>query len=85
MLAQRLRQRAVARGLVLCVGASIDFVTGKQQRAPVWMQRLGIEWLYRLGQNPRRLARRYLIRSPRFFLYQRHAQIVLRPAAGQRP
>ncbi len=85
MLAQRLRQRAAARGLVLCVGASIDFVTGKQQRAPVWMQRLGIEWLYRLGQNPRRLARRYLIRSPRFFLYQRHAQIVLRPAAGQRP
>ncbi len=79
MLAQRLCGRDRARGLVLCIGASIDFVTGTQRRAPPWMRRLGIEWLYRLVREPRRLAYRYLVRSPRFFAYQRRAQIILRP------
>jgi len=41
------------------VGASLDFLSGKQSRAPQWMQRTGTEWIYRLGSNPRRLARRY--------------------------
>jgi exopolysaccharide biosynthesis WecB/TagA/CpsF family protein len=79
MVAQQLRSRGVARGLALCIGASIDFVTGAERRAPRWMQRGGLEWLYRLMQNPRRLARRYLVRGPRFFAYLRHAQIELRP------
>lgn len=42
------------------VGVSFSFVTGEVQRAPRWMQRIGLEWLHRLGQEPRRLAGRYL-------------------------
>lgn len=43
------------------VGISFSFVTGQVQRAPLWLQRLGLEWLHRLAQEPRRLAKRYLI------------------------
>jgi exopolysaccharide biosynthesis WecB/TagA/CpsF family protein len=43
----------------LCIGAALDFIAGSQQRAPQWMQKTGTEWLYRLSQNPRRLATRY--------------------------
>ncbi len=67
MLAQRLKSRNIARGMALCVGASIDFLTGVERRAPVWMQNSGIEWFFRLLQNPRRMARRYLVRGPRVF------------------
>jgi len=42
------------------VGASLDFITGEQKRAPAWMRRIGLEWLWRIGCNPRRLFRRYL-------------------------
>ncbi len=41
------------------VGGTIDFLAGRFKRAPGWMQRTGLEWLYRLGQEPRRLWRRY--------------------------
>jgi N-acetylglucosaminyldiphosphoundecaprenol N-acetyl-beta-D-mannosaminyltransferase len=41
------------------VGGTIDFIAGKLQRAPVWMQKTGIEWLFRLGQEPKRLLKRY--------------------------
>jgi N-acetylglucosaminyldiphosphoundecaprenol N-acetyl-beta-D-mannosaminyltransferase len=44
----------------LGVGISFSFVTGEIRRAPPWMRRLGLEWLHRLAQEPRRLARRYL-------------------------
>jgi N-acetylglucosaminyldiphosphoundecaprenol N-acetyl-beta-D-mannosaminyltransferase len=50
------------------VGASLDFLAGKVRRAPAWMQRAGLEWLYRLAQEPRRLWRRYLINDPKFLL-----------------
>jgi N-acetylglucosaminyldiphosphoundecaprenol N-acetyl-beta-D-mannosaminyltransferase len=43
------------------VGVSFSFVTGEIVRAPIWMQRAGIEWLHRLSMEPRRLARRYLV------------------------
>lgn len=43
----------------LCVGATIDFLAGEQKRAPVWMQRGGIEWLHRMLSQPRRLVKRY--------------------------
>lgn len=82
MIAQRLGQRGRARGLALCIGASIDFLTGVERRAPRWMQRLGIEWLFRLLQSPRRLARRYLVRGPRVFGILRRTPISLRPVAG---
>ena len=41
------------------VGATIDFLAGSVKRAPLWMQRGGLEWIYRLGQEPRRLFKRY--------------------------
>jgi UDP-N-acetyl-D-mannosaminuronic acid transferase (WecB/TagA/CpsF family) len=46
---------------------SIDFLTGKQRRAPLWVQKAGLEWLYRLLSDPRRLASRYLIECPKIF------------------
>jgi N-acetylglucosaminyldiphosphoundecaprenol N-acetyl-beta-D-mannosaminyltransferase len=51
----------------LGVGASLDFLVGKYKRAPKWMGRVGLEWLYRLSQEPGRLWRRYLVEGPRFF------------------
>ena len=68
IVAQALKMRGIARGLALCVGASINFVTGIEKRAPPWVRRIGFEWLYRLSQNPKRLAYRYLVRGPRIFL-----------------
>jgi exopolysaccharide biosynthesis WecB/TagA/CpsF family protein len=68
ILANALKARGRARGLALCIGASINFLTGMERRAPLWLQRLGIEWLYRLAQSPARLARRYLVRGPKIFL-----------------
>jgi N-acetylglucosaminyldiphosphoundecaprenol N-acetyl-beta-D-mannosaminyltransferase len=41
------------------VGATIDFLAGRVKRAPLWMQRGGVEWIYRLSQEPRRLFKRY--------------------------
>ncbi len=78
-IAQQLQARGNARGMALCIGASINFLTGDERRAPLWMQRAGVEWLYRLLQAPDRMARRYLVRGPRVFSLLRHAQIVLRP------
>lgn len=43
----------------LCVGATIDFLAGEKKRAPVWMQRAGVEWLHRMCSEPKRLVKRY--------------------------
>jgi N-acetylglucosaminyldiphosphoundecaprenol N-acetyl-beta-D-mannosaminyltransferase len=43
------------------IGISFSFVSGEVKRAPVWMRRVGLEWFHRLAQEPRRLARRYLV------------------------
>jgi N-acetylglucosaminyldiphosphoundecaprenol N-acetyl-beta-D-mannosaminyltransferase len=67
ILASRVADHPQARGVGLCVGASIDFLTGKQRRAPAWLQKVGLEWLYRLLSDPRRFALRYLIECPRIF------------------
>src|SRR5688572_15313511 len=50
------------------IGASFDFVSGFVRRAPRFMQRIGLEWLWRLAREPKRMYRRYLIDDPRFFL-----------------
>lgn len=81
-IAQQLKARGVARGLALCIGASINFLTGEERRAPLWMQRSGMEWSYRLMQAPTRMASRYLVRGPRVFSLLLHAQIVLRKTAA---
>ncbi len=53
--------------IAIGVGASLDFVAGKLRRAPRWMSEVGLEWAFRLSQDPRRLASRYLLRDPKFF------------------
>jgi len=52
--------------VMLGVGAAFDFLSGRKRQAPRALQRLGLEWLYRLVHEPRRLWRRYLYRNPRF-------------------
>jgi len=64
MAAHRGRIRAVMLG----VGAAFDFLAGTKPQAPRWMMRAGLEWLFRLGTEPRRLWRRYLVNNPRFVL-----------------
>jgi N-acetylglucosaminyldiphosphoundecaprenol N-acetyl-beta-D-mannosaminyltransferase len=51
---------------VMGVGGAIDVVAGLTRRAPVWLQRIGLEWAFRLVQEPRRLFRRYLVTNVRF-------------------
>jgi N-acetylglucosaminyldiphosphoundecaprenol N-acetyl-beta-D-mannosaminyltransferase len=51
------------------VGSSFDYVAGRLRRAPLWMQRAGLEWSYRLMQEPGRLWRRYLLDDPRIVVY----------------
>jgi N-acetylglucosaminyldiphosphoundecaprenol N-acetyl-beta-D-mannosaminyltransferase len=68
---ERLMQRLAPRfpGVWFCgVGASIGFVAGEFRRAPEWVQRSGFEWLYRLGQEPRRLFSRYVVHDMPFAL-----------------
>jgi len=61
----RNRER-VATPFVMGVGGAFDVLAGARRRAPRLMQRLGLEWLYRLAQDPRRLARRYVVGNSRF-------------------
>ena len=71
--AHALRAAGRKRGVALCVGASVDFLTGRQQRAPRIYQRLSLEWLHRLLTQPRRMFRRYVIEGPAIFgLFIRH-------------
>jgi N-acetylglucosaminyldiphosphoundecaprenol N-acetyl-beta-D-mannosaminyltransferase len=51
---------------MLGVGAAFDFLAGAKRQAPDWMQRAGLEWLFRLLCEPRRLWRRYAVHNPRF-------------------
>lgn len=77
---QRLRP-----AILMGVGAAFDIQAGVVDRAPPWMQALSLEWLYRLLQEPRRLARRYLVTNS-LFLYHVLADALRRPAstAGNR-
>ena len=52
--------------IMVGVGAAFDFHTGRVKQAPDWMQAVGMEWFYRLCQEPRRLWKRYLTNNPRF-------------------
>lgn len=62
MYQNRQRLRTVAIG----VGGALPVLTGMQKRSPKWMQDAGFEWLYRLGQEPRRLFKRYATTNSRF-------------------
>lgn len=64
-IAHLISERGRARGVALCVGASLEFMTGAKQRAPKLLQNAGLEWAFRLLTEPRRLWHRYLIVGPR--------------------
>lgn len=55
--------------VALGVGAAFDFITANKKDAPQWMQKMGLEWLFRLLSEPRRLWKRYLKHNPRFIWY----------------
>lgn len=67
LICATLAARRRTRGVALCIGASLEFITGAKRRAPRWMQRAGLEWLFRLASEPGRLWRRYLIEGPAIF------------------
>jgi N-acetylglucosaminyldiphosphoundecaprenol N-acetyl-beta-D-mannosaminyltransferase len=62
--AMRYRDRLHGVGLIKTSGGLFDFLSGKNTRAPDWMQRAGLEWAYRIYLEPRRLAGRYLMTNP---------------------
>ncbi|WP_235192578.1 WecB/TagA/CpsF family glycosyltransferase [Mycobacterium asiaticum] len=62
-------------------GGAIDFLAGMTRRAPRWMQRIGLEWFYRLTREPRRLARRYLLQGPLALVRAARAQLICYPGA----
>lgn len=66
------------KAVQLCVGAAFDFHAGNKKKAPPWMQKRGLEWLFRLTQEPRRLWKRYLVYNTLYcWLFAKHA--LLRP------
>ena len=67
-LAQQLKEKAVRPLLIINGGGIIDFISGHIPRAPLWLRNLGLEWLYRLWQEPSRLWKRYLLGSPLFLI-----------------
>jgi N-acetylglucosaminyldiphosphoundecaprenol N-acetyl-beta-D-mannosaminyltransferase len=69
----------------ICVGAAFDFHSGKKRQAPPWMQDLSLEWLFRLSQEPRRLAGRYAVTNTLFLvaLARQWAVRILRKEAQQ--
>lgn len=66
ILANRLSSQLKKPAVMVCGGAIIDFLGGKVQRAPAWMQKFGVEWLFRLLSEPRRLFTRYVVGNPLF-------------------
>lgn len=64
ILAYRVQQAGGGRGIGFCIGASLDFLTGTQKRAPMLMRLVAMEWFYRLVSDPARMWRRYLCDGP---------------------
>ena len=67
------------KSVMLGVGASFDFYAGNVKESPAWLGKLGLEWLFRLTQEPKRLWRRYLILNPRFIWLAAMQLIGLKP------
>ena len=72
---------------ILAVGAAFPFLAGKLPQAPPWMQATGLEWLFRLGSEPRRLWRRYVYLNPMylFLLLLQALRVSSFATDGQRP
>lgn len=62
-------QESLGVSFVMGVGGTFDVVAGKVNRAPLWMQRYGLEWFYRIIQEPRRMWKRYLVTNSKFAWY----------------
>ena len=78
MIAWAARQRGDVRGIGICCGASLDFLSGKTNRAPKWMRQIRLEWLHRLISQPRRMWRRYLVDGPAILkIWRRHRRLNL--------
>jgi N-acetylglucosaminyldiphosphoundecaprenol N-acetyl-beta-D-mannosaminyltransferase len=60
--------RGKIQAVMLGVGAAFDFHAGVRSQAPPWMQKIGMEWIFRFANEPRRLWRRYLYHNPRFII-----------------
>lgn len=69
-LIERFRELG-AKGAFVGVGGSFDVVSGNIPRAPMWMQRANLEWLFRMVQEPKRLVRRYVVGNTRFYMLLR--------------
>jgi N-acetylglucosaminyldiphosphoundecaprenol N-acetyl-beta-D-mannosaminyltransferase len=52
--------------LIMGVGGSFDVIAGYVKRAPLWMQKMGLEWLFRVYQEPRRMLKRYVVGNSKF-------------------
>jgi N-acetylglucosaminyldiphosphoundecaprenol N-acetyl-beta-D-mannosaminyltransferase len=83
-LADRLR-RVLPHACWIGIGISLSFVTGDVQRAPVWIQKIGMEWLHRLCQEPRRLFRRYIIHGIPWAARLLGHSLIKRLASGTSP
>lgn len=77
------RHRGTVHAVMLGVGAAFDFHAGVVRRAPMWMQRHGLEWLHRLLSEPRRLWKRYLVTNS-LFVMGVVRQLVLGSRSGSR-
>jgi N-acetylglucosaminyldiphosphoundecaprenol N-acetyl-beta-D-mannosaminyltransferase len=77
----------LAPAVLVGVGAAFNLLTGTVRQAPRWMQHSGLEWLFRLAMEPRRLWRRYLVNIPRFglALVRRPPRLQPEPAAASDP
>ena len=77
----------LAPAVLIGVGASLDFLAGTAVRAPRWMSRFGLEWLHRLGKDPKRMIQRYLVRDAAFpaILARQFAGEVIRELAREPP
>jgi N-acetylglucosaminyldiphosphoundecaprenol N-acetyl-beta-D-mannosaminyltransferase len=67
MVAKAVKEMGGGRGIGLCVGASLEFLAGTRKRAPLFMQKARLEWLYRLLSEPKVMWRRYLVEGPKIF------------------
>jgi N-acetylglucosaminyldiphosphoundecaprenol N-acetyl-beta-D-mannosaminyltransferase len=72
-------------GMALCVGGSFDVLAGERARAPLWAQRSGLEWLFRLAQEPRRLFMRYLVTNTTFLWLALAALVQGQPIPEETP
>ena len=79
----RRNKDAVGESVTVCIGAAFDFIAGNEKRAPLILQKAGLEWLYRFLHDPFRLWKRYTIGNIHF-LYLAGLELISIPFAGKR-